>query len=565
MAKKRKQPKQKPEQKDALLDNNPRFESMFGSLVKSFNENLEFIRAESKEDKAARAAKEREDRADSVSGEDSKDDTGDSLRSKMGNAVKGVKDGASKGLGMMKSIGGFLLKGMGIALITPMIIKFISGFVDGALTAVFGEEAADKYGGMIKVGSILAVIGGLLFGPMAILPLFFAGIMGYLGKKLVDGLDGEGLARLGIDKGTLGGVVAAVGAALGLFVPSLLKKAIIGTGKLALKMVKGGGSLAAKAIKSVGGAAVTALKKPKTVKAVKPAGSTKAPKVPVPKGKLPSGGNVGAAGKVSKAVSSKLVSAKGIANAMKLEGRMGQVAKYAKFFKFAGPAMAIVPALIDPLMAIYRGEDKKEITKQTVGALGTIGGAALGGLAGAALGTGIFPGVGSAIGGFVGLGLGAFMGESLTESIAEAVLSGSDISEDDAKKLNSGTRRRSSRGGSKGVNTRVEVASSSGTPPTPVGDSGAASIASDDLVDSEPVAKPIKTGGRSGRRNASKVDAMQEGTQAVLANTNNVNVAKGGDTMNNTSVGGNSTTYNIINGGGNSLANGGHLPVSQSA
>jgi len=161
MAKKRKQPKQKPEQKDALLDNNPRFESMFGSLVKSFNENLEFIRAESKEDKAARQAKEREDRADSVSGEDSKDDTGDSLRSKMGNAVKGVKDGASKGLGMMKSIGSFLLKGMGIALITPMIIKFISGFVDGALTAVFGEEAADKYGGMIKVGSILAVIGGL--------------------------------------------------------------------------------------------------------------------------------------------------------------------------------------------------------------------------------------------------------------------------------------------------------------------------------------------------------------------------------------------------------------------
>ena len=549
--------KKKPEQKDALLDNNPKFAAMFGSLVKSFEENLEFVKAESKEDRAAREAAERAAKAESVSDEDTQ--KGESLRSRMGGAVKGIKEGAGKTSDLLKTVGKFLLKGLGVAMITPMIIDFINGFVDGVINNTFGEENGKTFGSSIKTGAILAVVGGLLFGPMAILPLFFAGIIGSLGKKLVDGLDGEGLARFGIDKKTLGGVVAAVGAALGLFVPLLLKKAIVGTGKLALNLVKGTGSLAAKAVsaasgaitgkKAAGGAKPSAASvkkaaggaKPSAASVKKAAGGAKPSAASVLKGgKMPSGMSVNAHGRVINSVTGKFVGAEAIKNAMKAEGRLSQAAKYMKFFKFAGPALAVVPALIDPLMAIYRGESKDEIHKQLAGALGTVGGASLGGLAGAAFGTGIFPGVGTLIGGLLGGGVGAFLGEDLAEAIAGAVLDGDDLDPNAVKKS-----RRQNRTGGAGVK---KVSTPSG---------GAIGQA----VKSQLSAKNVSVGGRNGK-SSSNVQSMEEGTQAVLASSNNVNIAKGGDTMNSTNVGGNSTTYNIVNGGGNSLSNAGHLPVA---
>tara|TARA_B110000902_G_scaffold266061_1_gene352385 strand:- start:54 stop:1706 length:1653 start_codon:yes stop_codon:yes gene_type:complete len=522
--------KKKPEQKDALLDNNPKFAAMFGSLVKSFEENLEFVKAESKEDRAAREAAERAAKAESVSDEDTK--KGESLRSRMGGAVKGIKEGAGKTSDLLKTVGKFLLKGLGVAMITPMIIDFINGFVDGVINNTFGEKNGKKFGSAIKTGAILAVVGGLLFGPMAILPLFFAGIIGSLGKKLVDGLDEKGLARLGIDKKTLGGVVASVGAALGLFVPLLLKKAIVGTAKLALNLVKGTGSMAAKAVSAATGAI--------TGKGAAGGGAKPSAASVLKGGKMPSGMSVNAHGRVINSVTGKFVGAEAIKNAMKAEGRLSQAAKYMKFFKFAGPALAVVPALIDPLMAIYRGESKDEIHKQLAGALGTVGGASLGGLAGAAFGTGIFPGVGTLIGGLLGGGVGAFLGEDLAEAIAGAVLDGDDLDPNAVKKS-----RRQNRIGGAGVK---KVSTPSG---------GAIGQA----VKSQLSAKNVSVGGRNGR-SSSNVQSMEEGTQAVLASSNNVNIAKGGDTMNSTNVGGNSTTYNIINGGGNSLSNAGHLPVA---
>ena len=76
----------------------------------------------------------------------------------------------------------------------------------------------------------------------------------------------------------------------------------------------------------------------------------------------------------------------------------------------------------------------------------------------------------------------------------------------------------------------------------------------------------VKSRGGRGARAESKVAIMTEGTQAVLANSGGqINVAKGGNTSNQTNVGGSSTTFNIINNGSNSLKNSGHIPVSQSA
>lgn len=500
----------------------PRYEGVFSSMLATFQDNLDFTRSTSAEELAERRRARAEKRREAVSAGENKPSIRERLSESVGGATEKVK-GIELG-----GIAKFITKGLGIAIIAPIIVDFVGGLIDGVITEAFGEEAAKKYGGMIKVGGILAVVGGLLFGPMAILPLFFAGIMGALGKKLVDGISDETLEKFGIDKGTLGGVVAAVGAALGLFVPMLLKKAITGTAKLALKMVTGGAALAGNLVKSV-----------VSGPGAGPGGRTP----PVKPGSVPSGMRVNKAGRMIHANTGRFASADDVAKAMQAEGRMAKVAKYMKFFKFAGPALAIAPALIDPLLAIYNDAPENEVRKQIIGALGTVGGTALGGLAGAALGTGIFPGVGTAIGGFIGMGAGAFMGEALLEKIADAVMSGEDLDESDIRKLSRKERRDG-------------VKKSSATPSS-VKVSGDLSSISPSNVNIVPT---------SGNASDAKLTTMAAGTQAVIAGGGNqVNVAKGGDTVNSTNVGGNSTTFNIVNSGGNSLQNAGHLPISQSA
>lgn len=503
----------------------PRYEGVFSSMLATFQDNLDFTRSTSAEELAERRRARAEKRREAVSAGENKPSIRERLSESVGGATEKVK-GIELG-----GIAKFITKGLGIAIIAPIIVDFVGGLIDGVITEAFGEEAAKKYGGMIKVGGILAVVGGLLFGPMAILPLFFAGIMGALGKKLVDGISDETLEKFGIDKGTLGGVVAAVGAALGLFVPMLLKKAITGTAKLALKMVTGGAALAGNLVKSV-----------VSGPGAGPAGPGGRPP-PVRPGGVPSGMRVNSAGRMIHANTGRFASADDVAKAMQAEGRMAKVAKYMKFFKFAGPALAIAPALIDPLLAIYNDAPENEVRKQIIGALGTVGGTALGGLAGAALGTGIFPGVGTAIGGFIGMGAGAFMGEALLEKIADAVMSGEDIDESDIRKLSRKERRDG-------------VKKSSATPSS-IKVSGDLSNISPSNVNIVPT---------SGNASNAKLTTMASGTQAVIAGGGNqVNVAKGGDTVNSTNVGGNSTTFNIVNSGGNSLQNAGHLPISQSA
>ncbi len=511
----------------------PKFSGVFDKILNVMSDNLDFVMASDAAELAERRADRAERRRQRVSEGDGGDKKG--LRERMSDAVKGAKETNKDAMSGLKSIGKFITKGLGLTLIAPIIVKFISGLVDGVIEEAFGEEAAKKYGGMIKVGGILAVLGGLLFGPMAILPLFFAGIMGALGKKLVDGISPETLNKFGIDKKSLGGVVAAVGAALGLFVPMLLKKAITGTAKLALKMVTGGAALAGNLVKSV-------VSGPTPAPGGAPGGGAGGRPPPVRPGGVPSGMRLNSAGRMIHNSTGRFASADDIAKAMAAEGRLAKVAKYMKFFKFAGPALAVVPALIDPLMAIYNEKPFNEVMKQTVGALGTVGGVALGGLAGSALGTGIFPGVGTVLGGLVGMTGGAFLGEELAETIAEAVLTGKDV---DPSALKGGAARRARRGGR----------------PTSVTPSSATVSGTDSAISPS----DVSVAPPSGSATESKLGVMASGTQAVIAKggTQNFNVAKGGDTSNQTNVGGSSTTFNIINNGSNSLQNSPHLPVPQ--
>jgi hypothetical protein len=154
---------------------------------------------------------------------------------------------------------------------------------------------------------------------------------------------------------------------------------------------------------------------------------------------LPNALNVPSTGVVSQGTPSTVSSI-----AEKLKGvNPEKAAKFAKFFKFAGPAAAIIPALIEPAMAIYNDEPDDVIKTQIAGALGSVGGATLGSIAGttagAALGLGAF-GVGAVpggiIGGFIGGISGAFAGEWLLEKMTNALMGGPEVNPEDMNKIN---------------------------------------------------------------------------------------------------------------------------------
>ena len=98
-----------------------------------------------------------------------------------------------------------------------------------------------------------------------------------------------------------------------------------------------------------------------------------------------------------------------------------KLARFSNLFRFLGPAAAVIPALIDPVMAIKNDEPDSVIRKELAGALGSVGGGVLGALAGGAAGTAV-PGIGNAVGLFVGGTAGAFMGEYLVEKITSHLM-----------------------------------------------------------------------------------------------------------------------------------------------
>ena len=98
-----------------------------------------------------------------------------------------------------------------------------------------------------------------------------------------------------------------------------------------------------------------------------------------------------------------------------------KLARFSNLFRFLGPAAAVIPALIDPVMAIKNDEPDSVIRKEIAGALGSVGGGVLGALAGGAAGTAV-PGIGNAAGLIVGGAAGALMGEYLVEKITSHLM-----------------------------------------------------------------------------------------------------------------------------------------------
>lgn len=154
---------------------------------------------------------------------------------------------------------------------------------------------------------------------------------------------------------------------------------------------------------------------------------------------IPSGVNINTSGVANQGRPSTI---KGVAESLK-NTNPSKIAKYAKFFKFAGPAAAVLPALIDPAMAIYNDAPDDVVRKEIAGALGSVGGATLGSIAGttagAALGLGA-AGVGAIpggiLGGFIGGIGGAFAGEWLLEKMTDALMGGPEINPEDMNKIN---------------------------------------------------------------------------------------------------------------------------------
>jgi len=112
-----------------------------------------------------------------------------------------------------------------------------------------------------------------------------------------------------------------------------------------------------------------------------------------------------------------------------------KLAKYSKFFKFAGIAGTVIPALIDPALAIYNDAPQKEVNKQLAGALGSVGGVTLGMMAGGSIGAAMgFGTPASAVTGLIGGGLGAIVGgmggEWLIEKIVDAIF-GDEVPEEE--------------------------------------------------------------------------------------------------------------------------------------
>lgn len=476
-------------------------------------------------------------------------------------AISGVLDeGSSSGddgksiiskvtdqLDMGDGPGGFAKK-LGMGLLGAFTAKgFFKTLGGGMLERLgFSKEVAEKGGeaagtggftslltGMFTKGGVGAKLKGGVKG-------FVAGTVGKLVFDAVSDLDADKDGKLlGLDKNVVAGTSAAI-AGVGSFVA---------TGKA---MDKAGGAI--KGALGIGDKATT-------------------PKVTSTTGgaKIPGAPTITTSGA---AAQGKPTTIKGVASRLPADKAL----KFAKFFRVAGPLGAVIPALIEPAMAIYNDEPDSVIRKQTAGALGSIGGGALGAIAGGSLGTMLFPGLGSAIGGGLGGLFGAISGEWLIEKMIGAMFDGEDIKEADLKaEAKKNTRVRGSRGGR--GKKKVET-----PPPSEAAVAKIGTASNLDTEDGVPIANVVTKDGEvkqmsdnarsmtrarirlaeNQKKLAGKAQAISSDQIAKDKATASIqqNVAKGGDTVTTNTVGGNTTSINIMKGGGGSLANA-HLPVSQ--
>lgn len=458
-----------------------------------------------------------------------------------------TKEVAGASRDFVKDQGGLattIAKGLGLALAAPAIKEFALNVKDGVENKLDqnNDAISNAFSSALKFdetgkGSLWAILGGII-SKRLILPGFLAGSLSEKMKDLDLPISEEAASNIGL----------AVGAALGFAIPMLIKK--------------GAKAIASKVTAAFRPATIV----PPTTPTTPPAGGTPPPRPTTPPaggtggnpprpGTPPAGGNppprpanipssmkVNSAGRVIDASTGRFQSAQQVADALKAEGRAATLAKYAKFLKFAGPAMAVIPSLIDPVMAIYNDAPEEEVKKQIIGALGSISGATLGGIAGAAMGSAV-PGAGTLIGGLAGALGGALMGEKLAEEFADWLLGTGPAPDPNLVKVKTsrGYRFKRLKPGDKGyvplagANAMADQGSDVFVPPEVLNETQAN------------MNKIADGGGAFGGGAPLRPDLM---------------VNAGGNNTNNTNVGGSSTVFNIINGGNSSLSNS-HLPVPQ--
>ena len=539
---------------DQITTQNPKFDKLLASvekqmgiqstLLKSLIETQEKqLKSQVEADEDAKRKSENE----SVSGDDEKTKGKDGKMMGLKPLFESfMKNGLGKESGGLGIFGKNLLKGGAILALAPMLKGFVDGFIDQGLEDFFGIDAENNaaFTGAIKKGALFAAIGGM-FSRKLILPGLLMGIGASLGPALADSAinvfdwSAETMSKI---TGSIGAVLGValptiIGASIGalknkivkMFTPKVVTEVIDavlpdnfkpggGVGPLKLSPPPGTPDAQFKSNAPVGGRSNKVVQKLPSGTAVNPAGAAKKPRLRLPNGRFATVAQVEAA--------------------MKAEGKLARLAKFTKFLRFAGPAMAVIPALMDPVMAIYNGAPEDEVKKQIVGALGSISGGVLGSMAGFAFGSAL-PGFGNIIGGLAGGIGGALMGESLTEELADYLM-GTGPAPDPNRvrvKHGRGTKMVTLKPGDKGYVTPQMDAS----------------------------ANTISQSAETTSGTASKVALMAPGgsLQAAGGGSNNVSVNKGGDQVNNTNVGGSSSTVNIFNTGGGSLANG-HLPVAMS-
>ena len=451
--------------------------------------------------------------------------------------IKGIFNGVVGGVqGAIKDQGGKfgMLKKLGMAaMLLPFLDGFITTMVDDVKKSLFGDDEDGKKSqkslieSSIGTGGMYALLGGFL-NKRLILPGFFAGVFSEIFKDMENN---RYVDQLGLDEGQRKAIGLAVGGALGLAVPALITRAV----PAAARGLTTGAMTTAR-----GFAAASAASANMATGIAGQAGRT-----------VPSSMRVNSAGRVVNATTGRFTSVADFEKAMKSTKRAAKLAKYAKFLKFLkGGALAVLPSLIDVVMAIYNDEPEDVVKKELAGVLGAAGGLAIGTLGGMAAGTAIFPGLGTLIGGFLGGTVGALSGEALIEKISSSLISGEDA--DPKQFKSSGARRR---------DQRASLASKS---KAPSGQSQLDALAGSSV--SSNISPAISPTADTQANIVAKTQAMTTPSGGFVDSSmqNMVsNALVGGNTNNQTNVGGSSTTFNIVNGSSNSLSNAPHLPVPQ--
>lgn len=488
---------------------------------------------------------------------------------------KGILSKVTDQLDMGDGPGGFAKKlGMGLlgAFTAKGFFKTLVG--DGLKKLGIGDETAEKVGDAAGSGGFASVLTGL-FTKGGIGAKLKGGVQGFVagtvGKLVFDAVGNLDVDKdgklLGLNKDLVAGTSAAV-AGIGSF---------IATGKV---MSKAGSAI--KSTLGIGGKPPTPGATPSATKVPKVPDAPKAttPKVTSTKtpAKLPGASTVTTSGAASQG---KPTTIKGVASRLPADKAL----KFAKFFRVAGPLGAVIPALLEPAMAIYNDEPDSVVRKQTAGALGSIGGGALGAIAGGSLGTMLFPGIGSLIGGGLGGLFGAISGEWLIEKMIGAMFDGEDLKEGDLKaeaKKNTKVETPPSEAATAKVESGSPTEQANQPKVSVLTKDGMKKLTKDEIMEGKrsgtikrslandalrrvkltdqtsqisPV--PEKLAGKP-QAIASDQIAKDQATAASIQQ----NVAKGGDTVTTNTVGGNTTSINIMKGGGGSLANA-HLPVPQ--